>query len=101
MAVKLNVRPTLEIGLAAFLVCGMTASFSTTLSPQTSNADITIGVVNDQSGIYAAASGYGSVVAARMAAEDFNNAVLGRNIKIVFADHQNRPDVGTGIVRRW
>jgi branched-chain amino acid transport system substrate-binding protein len=64
-------------------------------------APIRIGVLNDQSGMYSDLSGQGSVVAARMAAEDFGGTVLGRPVEIVFADHQNKPDVGATIAARW
>jgi branched-chain amino acid transport system substrate-binding protein len=62
---------------------------------------VRIGVLNDQSGIYADLSGQGSVVAARMAVEDFGGAVLGRPVEVIFADHQNKPDVGAAIAARW
>lgn len=62
---------------------------------------IKIGILNDRSGAYADLGGEGSVVAARMAAEEFGNAIDGVPIEIVSADHQNKPDVGLGIVRRW
>ncbi len=62
---------------------------------------VRIGVLNDQSGIYADLSGQGSVAAARMAVEDFGGAVLGRPVEIIFADHQNKPDVGAAIAARW
>lgn len=62
---------------------------------------IRLGILNDQSGPYAAIDGPGSVDAARMAVEDFGGTVLGRKIEIVFADHQNKADVGSTIARRW
>jgi branched-chain amino acid transport system substrate-binding protein len=62
---------------------------------------VRIGVLNDQSGIYADLSGQGSVIAARMAVEDFGGNVLGRPIEVIFADHQNKPDVGSAIASRW
>ena len=62
---------------------------------------VKIGVLNDQSGIYADLSGQGSVIAARMAVEDFGGSVLGKPIQVIFADHQNKPDVGTAIASRW
>ena len=62
---------------------------------------IKIGILNDRSGAYADLGGEGSVVAARMAAEEFGNAVDGTPVEIVSADHQNKPDIGLGIVRRW
>jgi branched-chain amino acid transport system substrate-binding protein len=63
--------------------------------------DIKIGVMNDRSGIYADIAGEGSVVAARMAVEDFDAAGKGINVEIVSADHQNKPDVGSTIARQW
>ena len=60
-----------------------------------------VGVLNDISGIFQDTNGMGSVEAARMAAEDFNGG--GKNIKveIVYADHQNKADVGSAIARKW
>lgn len=69
--------------------------------PAISDNVIKIGILNDRSGAYADLGGEGSVVAARMAAEEFGNAIGGVPIEIVSADHQNKPDIGLGIVRRW
>ncbi|MFS8035931.1 ABC transporter substrate-binding protein [Xanthobacter sp. AM11] len=60
-----------------------------------------IGVLNDQAGIYADMAGPGSVIAARMAVEDFGGTVLGRPVEIIAGDHQNKPDVGAALVNRW
>ena len=62
---------------------------------------IHIGVLNDRSGAYADLGGEGSVVAAKMAAEEFGNSIGGVPVEIISADHQNKPDIGLGIVRRW
>src|SRR6201986_4808921 len=62
---------------------------------------IKIGVLNDQSGVFADNGGVGSVAAAKLAAEDFGGEVLGQKIEVVSADHQNKPDVATSIARRW
>jgi branched-chain amino acid transport system substrate-binding protein len=62
---------------------------------------IKIGVLNDQSGLYADIAGQGSVTAAKMAAEDFGGKVGDVPIEVVFADHQNKPDIGSGIARQW
>jgi branched-chain amino acid transport system substrate-binding protein len=62
---------------------------------------IKVGVLNDQNGLYADLTGMGSVHAARMAVEDFGGTVLGKPIEIIFADHQNKPDVGSTIARQW
>ncbi len=63
---------------------------------------IKIGVMNDQSGLYSDLSGQGSVWAARKAIEDFCKATACHNkIEVVFADHQNKPDIGSNVVRQW
>ncbi len=62
---------------------------------------VKLGVLNDRSGVYADLSGEGSVVAARMAVEDFKAADKGMNVEIVSADHQNKPDIGSNIARQW
>jgi branched-chain amino acid transport system substrate-binding protein len=62
---------------------------------------VKLGVLNDRSGLYADLSGEGSVVAARMAVEDFKAAEKGIKVDIVSADHQNKPDVGSNIARQW
>jgi branched-chain amino acid transport system substrate-binding protein len=68
---------------------------------QISDGVVKIGVLNDQSGLYADLGGPGSVVAARMAVEDAGGTVLGKPIEIVIADHQNKSDVGAAIAREW
>lgn len=62
---------------------------------------IKIGVLNDQSGSYASFTGTGSVTAARFAVEDVGGRVLGRPVEVLFADHQNKVDVGAAIAREW
>jgi branched-chain amino acid transport system substrate-binding protein len=66
-----------------------------------SDGIIRIGVLNDQSSLYADAAGPGSVLAAQMAVEDFGPFGPGIKVEVVSADHQNKPDVGSAIVRRW
>jgi len=68
---------------------------------QVSDGVVKIGVLNDQSSLYADLAGQGSVVAARMAVEDFGAAAKGLKVEIVFADHQNKADVGSQIARQW
>ena len=66
-----------------------------------SDGVIKIGVLNDQSSLYADLAGQGSVVAARMAVEDYGADKKGLKTEIIFADHQNKPDVGSQIARQW
>jgi branched-chain amino acid transport system substrate-binding protein len=62
---------------------------------------IRVGVMNDQSSVYADFQGKGSVLAAQMAVEDYGGKAAGRKVEVVFADHQNKPDVGSAIARKW
>ena len=62
---------------------------------------VKLGVLNDMSGLYADISGPGSVVAAQMAVEDFKAEGKGIKVEVVSADHQNKPDNGSSIARKW
>ncbi len=66
-----------------------------------SDGRVKIGILNDQSGVYADFGGTGSVEAARMAVEDFGGTVLDAPIEIVSADHQNKADIASTIARQW
>jgi len=68
---------------------------------QLSDDVVRVGVLTDLSGPYADFAGPGSVVAARLAAEDHGGRVLGKPIEVVGGDHQNKPDVGGALARRW
>jgi branched-chain amino acid transport system substrate-binding protein len=68
---------------------------------QISDGIVKIGVLNDETGPYANLAGTGSRVAALMAVEDFGAAAKGLKVEVVFADHQNKPDVGAKIAREW
>jgi branched-chain amino acid transport system substrate-binding protein len=86
--------------LISTLVAGAMA-LSAGASAQVSDGVIKIGVINDMSGLYADITGQGSVIAARMAVEDFGAAKKGMKVEILSADHQNKPDIGSSIVRKW
>ena len=62
---------------------------------------VKIGILNDQSGVYADYGGKYSVEAAKMAIEDFGGTVLDQKIELITGDHQNKPDLATSIARRW
>jgi branched-chain amino acid transport system substrate-binding protein len=62
---------------------------------------VRIGVLNDISGLFQDTNGMGSVEAARMAAEDFAGGGKTIKVEIVYADHQNKADVGSAIARKW
>ncbi len=75
------------------------SSSSTSASPGA--PAIRIGVLSDMSGLYADLAGQGSVVAAKLAVEDMGGKIGDLPIEILSADHQNKPDVGSNVARRW
>jgi branched-chain amino acid transport system substrate-binding protein len=95
---KKIVLVVLMTGLA---LCGPIVGQAQAPSAAISDGKVRIGVMNDASGPYIDLSGPGSVLAAQIAAEDFGGKVAGAAIEIVSADHQNKPDVGSAIVRKW
>jgi branched-chain amino acid transport system substrate-binding protein len=66
-----------------------------------SDGVIKVGVIEDMSGVYADITGKGAVTAAQMAIDEFGGKVLGMPIELVYADHQNKPDIGAAVARRW
>ena len=88
--------------VAAALALMLAPMFVPTMAgAQVSDNVVRVGVLNDVSGPYADFAGPGSVVAARMAAEDHGGRALGRPVEVIGGDHQNRPDVGAALARRW
>ncbi|MEY2685570.1 MAG: hypothetical protein RJA09_2715 [Pseudomonadota bacterium] len=83
------------LAAAALLALGTCAQ------AQISDDVVRIGVMADQTGPYSGNGGPGSTLAVRMAVEDFGGKVNGKNIEVVVADDQNKPDVGTNIARKW
>jgi branched-chain amino acid transport system substrate-binding protein len=62
---------------------------------------VKIGVLTDMSSLYADIGGPGSVIAAKMAVEDFKAKEKGLNVEVISGDHQNKPDVGSQVANRW
>ena len=88
--------------LLSTLVAGLGLAGAGMAQAQISDNVVKIGVLNDMSGIYADTAGPNSVVAARMAVEDFlKTSKSGLKVEVVSADHQNKPDVGSNIARQW
>lgn len=92
---------TLKPTLLKTAIAGALALLAGAASAQYSDGVIKIGVMNDQSGLYADIAGPGSVWAARKAVEDFGAAAKGMKVEILAADHQNKPDIGSNIARQW
>jgi branched-chain amino acid transport system substrate-binding protein len=89
--------------LTAWLTAGLLAVSSAAFGQGAFDGHVKVGVLNDQSSLYADVTGQGSVVAARLALEDFVTANPNSKLKveIIFADHQNKPDIGANIARQW
>ena len=86
------------------LLCALIAGMGVAgvAQAQISGNVVKIGVLNDMSGLYADIGGPGSVVAAKMAVEDYLKATKSSlKVEVVSADHQNKPDVGSSIARKW
>jgi len=87
------------LGLTASLACLFNNAHA---APEAFSGDVVkIGILNDQSGLYADLAGQGSVEAARMAIEEMGGSVAGKKIELVFGNHQNKADVGALIARGW
>ena len=65
------------------------------------DGDIVLGDIDDLSGLYADIQGMGGVEAMKMAIADSGGTVLGRNVRILTADHQNKPEIGASKLREW
>src|SRR6185312_2491476 len=89
----------MSIVMIALVIAGVLAGAAA--SAADADEKLRIGVLTDEGGPFSTLSGEGSVEAARMAVEDFGGKVLGRTVEVIDADHQNKPDVGLGIARRW
>jgi branched-chain amino acid transport system substrate-binding protein len=83
------------------LLLGVSLLFAASSGAMAQDKTARIGVLTDLSGLYADLGGQGSIVAAEMAVEDSGMKAKGWKIDVVSADHQNKPDIATGIVRRW
>ncbi|PND26301.1 ABC transporter substrate-binding protein [Sinorhizobium sp. M4_45] len=84
------------IATLAMVLAGSTAALA-----GASDGKVKIGILNDQSGVYADFGGKSSYEAALMAVEDFGGKVLGVPVEVVTADHQNKPDIASNIARQW
>jgi branched-chain amino acid transport system substrate-binding protein len=80
---------------------GTAAAFAAPAIARAQARTVKIGVLNDQTSLYADNTGQGSVLAARMAVEELGGRVGNMPVEVVFADHQNRADVGSSLARQW
>ena len=83
------------------LLLGTALVFGAASGALAQDKNVKIGVLTDLSGLYSDLGGQGSIVAAEMAVEDSGMKAKGWKIDVISADHQNKPDIATGIARRW
>ncbi len=84
------------IASMAILLASSTAAWA-----DASDGKVKIGILNDQSGVYADFGGKSSYQAALMAVEDYGGKVLGVPVEVITADHQNKADIASNIARQW
>jgi branched-chain amino acid transport system substrate-binding protein len=86
---------------AAAVAFGLMIAVSLILAPAAMAETITLGLLTDMSGVFSDFSGRGSVVAAQLAIEDFKQTDPGLEIRLLTGNHQNKPDIGSALVRQW
>ena len=96
-----RLRHALAVSAAIAPMVVGAAALAFAQTPKISDDVVKIGLIEDMSGVYADITGMGAVTGARMAVEDFGGKVLGKPVEVVFADHQNKADIGGAIARRW
>ena len=89
----------MTVVVAAALATGITATYAQ--QGKLSDDVVKIGVLTDMSGVYADYGGPGAVAAAKMAVEDFGGKMFGKEIQVVSADHQNKPDIAKNVTLQW
>jgi branched-chain amino acid transport system substrate-binding protein len=88
--------------LAAAVAAGLVFAVSSgAANAQISDDVVKIGVLTDMSSLYADATGKGSLAAVQMAVADYGGKVKDKPVEVIYADHQNKPDVGVNIARSW
>jgi branched-chain amino acid transport system substrate-binding protein len=97
--VEETMRLKRSAAIAALLIAPLAAQAQG--QGQISDGTVKIGILNDQSGVYADFGGKWSYEAARMAVEDFGGKVLNAPVEVITADHQNKPDVASNLARQW
>ena len=92
-------RKLMTVVVAAALAAGM--SVVQAQQGKLSDDMVKIGVLTDMSGVYAEYGGPGAVMAAKMAVEDFGGKMFGKEIQVISADHQNKPDIAKNVTLQW
>lgn len=90
-------------GIRMLALCAAVAAapLASAQSGKVSDGVVKIGVMTDLAGVASDMSGPGSVLAANMAVQDFGGKVLGMPVEVITGDHQLKPDIASGMARRW
>jgi len=88
-------------GRLAALTAATLMAFGAAGAHAADTSSVKIGFITDMSGLYADDDGPGGLTAIKMAVADFGGKVLGKPIKIVYADHQNKADIAASKAREW
>lgn len=93
----------ISLKILGYTLCltGLLATSASYAQEKISDGVVRIGLIEDMSGVYADITGMGAVTAAQMAVDEVGGTVLGMPIEILSADHQNKPDIGGAIARKW
>jgi branched-chain amino acid transport system substrate-binding protein len=95
---KMSYRTAAALIATTTALCSQSALAQST---KVSDGVVKVGVIEDMSGVYADITGKGAVTAAQMAIDEFGGKVLGMPVELVYADHQNKPDIGAAVARKW
>jgi branched-chain amino acid transport system substrate-binding protein len=88
-------------GLAALLLAGLGLISTSAAQAQFSDNKIKIGVLDDFSGQYCVGDCMSPVKAVKLAIDDFGGKIGNATLEVVYADHQNKPDIGVSIANKW
>jgi branched-chain amino acid transport system substrate-binding protein len=91
----------MRMSLVAALAAAALAWLPSTSNAQTGDHPVKIGILHDASGPYKDNQGMGDNVAVSIALEDFGKQLLGKDIQVVYADHQNKSDIAVNLARQW
>jgi len=87
--------------IASACTLALATMFGVSAQAQISGNVIKIGIITDMSSVYADIDGPAGVEAIKMAIADAGGAVNGKKIELVYADHQNKPDIAAAKAREW
>ncbi len=88
-------------GVVALLLAGVGFVGAGSAQAQFSDNKIKIGILDDFSGQYCFGDCMSPVKAVKLAIDDFGGKIGNVPIEVIYADHQNKPDVGVSIANKW